>query len=348
MPFTERRLGNSGPLVGPMGIGTWAIGGPFFSGKGCRYPTGAPLGYGRVDDRDSIRALHCALDCGVTFFDTSDAYGTGHAERILGEALAGRRESAVIATKFGNTYNAQARQLTGTDVSADYIRQACMASLQRLKTDWIDLYQLHVGDMPEHLAGPVADTLDRLCDEGLIRAYGWSTDDPARAALFAGRARASAVQFDLNVFTDAPEMLALCDRHGLAGIARLPLAMGFLSGKFTGETRLADDDIRSKPPRWLHFFKEGGRASPYWSSTLAAITEILTSGGRTPAQGALAWIWGRSARTIAIPGIRTAAQAEENAGAVAFGPLTPDQMVEIDTLLRRTSGESQDAVRGHG
>ncbi len=333
-----RHLGRSGPLAGPIGIGTWAIGGPFSSGAGCRYPTGAPLGYGDVDDAVSLRALHCALDLGALLFDTSDAYGTGHAERILGQALRGRRERVLIATKFGNTYDEATRQLTGADVSPAYIRQACEASLRRLETEWIDLYQLHLGDLPPREAEGVADTLDRLCQEGLIRAYGWSTDDPARAALFAGRPAASAVQFDLNVFEDAPEMIELCARGDQAGLARVPLAMGFLSGKFAAGARLAANDIRARPPAWLRYFEEGGSPSASWCERLDAIRDILTSKGRSPAQGALAWIWARSPRVIPIPGVRTAAQAEENLAAVAFGPLEPAQMQEIERLLGRAEG----------
>ena len=334
--FRERRLGKSGPTVGPMGIGTWAIGGPFTSGEGCRYPTNAPLGYGEVDDALSLRALHCALDLGVTLFDTADAYGTGHAERILGRALKGRRDRAVIATKFGNSYDETTRRLTGTDVSPGYVREACEASLRRLQTDWIDLYQLHVGGLPTDQAEGVADSLERLRDEGLIRFYAWSTDDPERAALFGARAGAVAVQFDMNVFEDAPAMLAVCDRHDQAAIVRQPLAMGFLSGKFAANARLPDNDIRSRPPSWLRYFEEGGRPVAAWRERLEAIREVLTSGGRSLAQGALAWIWARNPRTIPIPGIRTVEQVEDNVGAVAFGPLDAPQMQEIERLLGRS------------
>jgi aryl-alcohol dehydrogenase-like predicted oxidoreductase len=207
--------------------------------------------------------------------------------------------------------------------------------LRRLQTDWIDLYQLHVGDLPVDQAGDVANTLEELCDEGLIRYYGWSTDDPERAGVFGNRARAVAVQFDMNVFQDAPKMLETCDTHGFAGIVRQPLAMGFLSGKFVPQSRLPADDIRGSPPTWLRYFDDGGGAVPEWTERLASIKEILTSRGRTLAQGALAWVWGRNERTISIPGVRTVAQVEDNLGAIEFGPLGPDQMREIDSLLER-------------
>ena len=225
--------------------------------------------------------------------------------------------------------------MSGIDVSPTYIRRACESSLKRLQTDWIDLYQLHVGDLPIVQAGGVADTLDDLCHHGLIRYYAWSTDDPERGAALANRPRAVAVQFDMNVFEDAPEMLGVCHKHDLAGIVRVPLAMGFLSGKFTGEQRLPADDIRSHPPAWLRYFEPGGRATPEWTDRLNSIKAVLTSGGRTLAQGALAWVWARSEHTIPIPGGRTVAQVEENLRAIEFGPLRPDQMKEIDRLLDR-------------
>jgi len=326
--FRARRLGRSGLVCGPLGVGTWAIGGPFFSGAGCRYPLGTPLGYGKADDRVSIQTLRRAIDLGVALFDTADAYGTGHGERVLGEALKGARARVLISTKFGNTYDEERRELTGTDASPDYIRRACQASLKRLQTDWIDLYHLHIGELLPDQAAIVADTLDGLCREGLIRHYGC-------AAAFADRPNATAVQFDMNVFEDAPAIVGVCEAHDFAGIVRLPLAMGFLTGKYSPASQLPADDIRSRPPAWLRYFRDGGGASPEWSSTLDGVREILTSKGRTLAQGALAWIWARSSCAVPIPGVRTVHQVEENVGAVEFGPLTSVQMAEIAGLLGR-------------
>jgi aryl-alcohol dehydrogenase-like predicted oxidoreductase len=332
--FRERQLGRSGIVTGPLGAGTWAVGGPFFSGPGCRYPLGAPLGYGKTDDTASIQTLRRAAEIGVRLFDTADAYGTGHGERIVGEALKGIRNRVVISTKFGNTYDEGRRELTGTNASPDYIRRACQASLKRLQTDWIDLYHLHIGELPLDEAAVVADTLDALCQEGLIRHYGWSTDNPVCAAAFAGRPAATSVQFDMNVFEDAPEIVSICEANRFAGIVRLPLAMGFLTGKYSPRSQLPDDDIRSRPPTWLRYFKEGGGASKEWAAALDGVKEILTAGGRTLAQGALAWIWARSSCTIPIPGVRSVAQVEENVGAIEFGPLSSGQMKEIAQLLR--------------
>src|SRR5215510_6915265 len=126
----KRTLGRSGIEVSAMGAGCWAIGGPFlFDGK--------PDGWGPIDDAESIRAIQRAIDLGVTLFDTADVYGTGHSECILGQAINGQRDKVIIATKFGYTYDAARREITGKNTAPEYIRWACEASLRRLQTDHI-------------------------------------------------------------------------------------------------------------------------------------------------------------------------------------------------------------------
>jgi aryl-alcohol dehydrogenase-like predicted oxidoreductase len=323
-----RLLGRTGLEVSAMGLGCWAIG-------GVAYRDGRPTGYGQVDDRASTQAIHRALELGVTFFDTADVYGAGHSEAVLGRALAGRRDQVAIATKFGNTFDEGQGRLLGQDVSPDYIRQACRASLRRLQTDYIDLYQLHVGGVPPAETGPILDTLEELVDQGLIRAYGWSTDDPERALAFAQRPGCAAVQHGVNVFHYDPDVLALCEAANLACICRKPLAQGLLSGKYSAESQMPADDIRSSDASWLVYFKEG-KPSKEWLAKLDALREVLTSGGRSLVQGALAWIWGRSERTIPIPGFKSATQVEENVAAMGYGPLGAEQLEEIDALLGRT------------
>jgi aryl-alcohol dehydrogenase-like predicted oxidoreductase len=271
----------------------------------------------------------------VTFFDTADVYGAGHSERVLGEALRGRRQQVVIATKFGTVFDEASKQITGADASPAYIRQACEASLRRLQTDYLDLLQMHI-DSPAESLPDILDTLEVLVEEGKIRGYGWSTDDPEKARRFAERPHCSAVQFTLNVLEDNPAMVALLDEWDLAGVNRGPLAMGLLTGKFSAGARLAGDDIRGAGAPWLQYFQDG-RPNPAWLARLEAVREILTSGGRSLAQGALAWIWGRSGRTVPIPGFRTVAQVEENARALELGPLTAAQMREVETILGRES-----------
>jgi aryl-alcohol dehydrogenase-like predicted oxidoreductase len=327
MSISFRPLGRSGIEVSAIGFGAWAIGGPFVSG-------GKPSGWGEVDDEVSVAAIHRALDLGITFFDTADVYGVGHSERVLSRALRGRRDAVTIATKFGNTYDEATRTITGTDVSSGYIRRACRASLSRLGTDHVDLYQLHVGDVALEQVDDVIATLEGLVGEGLVRAYGWSTDDPERAAAFAKGPHCAAVQHQLNVLEDAPAMLAVCDTHDLASVNRGPLAMGLLSGKYGPQSRLPVDDVRGDSPSWMTYFRDG-RPAPAFLARLDAIRDILTSGGRTLAQGALGWSLARNRHTVPIPGIRTPGQAEQNAGALTRGPLDPAQVAEIDALLGR-------------
>ena len=323
-----RKLGRSDLPVSAMGLGCWAIGGPFWSGE-------TPVGWGEVDDEESIRAVQRGLELGINFFDTANVYGAGHSERVLARALAGRRDQVVIATKFSNLFDETTKQMTGTSAEPDSIRQQCEDSLRRLNTDYIDLYQFHNGGYDLDHAGEVIDTLEALVGEGKIRWYGWSTDDPERAARFAQGAHCTSVQLQMNVLDDAPEMIQLCETQHLAAILRGPLAMGILTGKYDANTTLPLNDVRSeKAPAWMAYFQHG-KPNPYWMAKLDAVREILSSGGRTLAQGALAWLWARSEQTIPIPGFRTVAQVEENCGALALGALTADQMVEIDRLLER-------------
>ena len=325
----ERILGRSGIPISALGLGCWAIGGPFLL-------DGKPDGWGTVDDAESVRAIRGALDLGVRFFDTADVYGAGHSERVLGRAIARCRDDIVISTKFGYTFDPQTKRAGGTNASVAYIRAACEASLRRLDTDYIDLYHLHIWSLPEAQAAEVASVLEALRCEGKIRAYGWSTDDLDCARVFAQQPGCAAIQHQLNVLDDAPELIEICDAHDLASINRTPLAMGLLSGKFDASVTLPCDDVRGAGHQWVRYFVN---ATPSREALdrLATIRDILTSNGRTAAQGALAWIWSRSERTIPIPGFKTVAQAEENARALAFGPLTTEQLSEIELLLGRTA-----------
>lgn len=323
----NRTLGHSGIAVSALGFGCWAIGGEW------QDKDGNPLGWGAVDDEESVAAIRRALDLGITFFDTADVYGAGRSERVLGRALQGRRDDVVIATKWGNTFDETTRTHTGPNASTAYARRALTASLRRLGTDHIDLYQLHLGEATLDEAAELRDVCEEFVGEGLIRAYAWSTDDPERAAFFAEGAHCVAVQHACNVLQDAPEMFALCAERGLASVNRSPLAMGLLAGKYAPGGRGTAGDIRTVPPTWLKWFGAGGVPSPEWAARVEAVRDVLTGEGRTLAQGALAWLWARSPHTVPIPGFRSVAQAEENAGALAHGPLRAGQLTEIDALL---------------
>jgi aryl-alcohol dehydrogenase-like predicted oxidoreductase len=239
----------------------------------------------------------------------------------LGQALAGRRHRVVIATKFGDSFDERTGQPTGEEPSPAYIRRACQASLRRLDTDYIDLYLFHIRDYDLERAGEVRHTLENLVDEGKIRYYGWSTDDLERARFFAQGSHCTAIEHRLNIMMDAPDMLALCDEYDLASINRIPLAMGLLSGRWTASTQLPEDDRRSKffeVPKFLQDLE-----------TVRAMGQVLTRDGRSYVQAALGWIWARSPRTVPVPGFRTVEQVEENAEAMRLGPISEEQMQEI-------------------
>ncbi len=310
-------------------MGCWAIGGPFWSGT-------EPHGWGEVDDNESIRAVHTALDLGVTFFDTANVYGAGHSERVLAKALAGKRDKVVIATKFNAVFDETTRQVTGSDTTPEGIRKACEDSLHRLETDYIDLYQFHDNGFPPEKAGPVRDTLEELVAAKKILAYGWSTDFPKSAEFFAQGEHCATIQAELNVLDDNPAIIAVCEKENLGLINRGPLAMGLLTGKYMGNIKPSADDVRGeKSPEWMKYFKNGIPSAEY-TAKINAVREVLTNGGRTLAQGALGWLWARSVKTIPIPGFRTVKQVEENAKALEFGPLTSGQFLEIESILGRT------------
>jgi aryl-alcohol dehydrogenase-like predicted oxidoreductase len=323
-----RNLGRSGIRVSALGLGCWAIG-------GLVPDRGKSIGWYGVNDDESIRAIHRGLDLGITFFDTANVYGNGHSERLLGKALAGRRDQVVIATKFAYTFDEETLEGTGEDVSPAGIRQSCEGSLRRLSTDYIDLFQFHDNEFPAEQAGDIRETLEALVAEGKIRTYGWSTDFADNARFFAEGPNCTAIQVEMNVIDDSPAIIEVCESYDLAAINRGPLAMGLLTGKYTVNSNLPDEDVRgTHAPDWMKYFKDA-QPNPEWMSRVDAVREILRSGGRTLAQGALAWLWGRSEKTIPIPGFKTVAQVDENAGAMQFGPLTPDQIREIDALLGR-------------
>jgi aryl-alcohol dehydrogenase-like predicted oxidoreductase len=326
----KRILGSSGIEASAVGMGCWAIGGPWdFLGN--------PAGWGEVDDAESIRAIHAALDMGVTLFDTAANYGCGHSERILGQAVAGRRDKVIIATKFGYQVDEAAKNVwpyDGDEENGDVagrLRADCEASLRRLNTDYIDVYQLHVWGYDIQKSYAVRQVLEELVAEGKIRTYGWSTDRTEAVRAFAEGPHCSVVQQQLNIFDGNHQLLALCNELNLASLNRGPLGMGILTGKFTPQTTFKGNDVRSQA-EWFPGFK-GGTVNPDWLAKLEAVRDILTSNGRTLAQGALAWIWAASPCTIPIPGFRTVAQVRDNAGAMQFGPLTPDQMAQIARLI---------------
>ncbi len=327
-----RTLGRSGLKVSALGLGCWAIGGSWTL-------NGSPAGWSGVDDAESLCALQRALDLGVTFFDTAANYGAGHSERLLAQAFKGRRDQVVISTKFGYQVNEATREVAHFDATeedsdvASRLRASLDASLNRLETDYIDIYLVHVWGLTIERALAAREILEELVKEGKIRTYGWSTDRVDAIRAFATSPSCGVIQQQLSVLDGNNELLALCEKLNLGSMNRGPLGMGSLTGKYAPDSTFDKDDVR-RHAQWHPAFKNG-KPTQEWLDKLASIRDVLTSDGRTLAQGALAWIWARSPLTVPIPGFKTVAQVEENCKAMEFGPLSAGQMSEIDRILGR-------------
>ncbi len=310
----------------PLGMGCWAIGGPFYSGD-------VPLGYANVDDATSSKTIHAALEAGIRIFDAAAVYGAGHAERLLGEALKGRDE-AIVMTKLGTSFDENSKQMLEDDIDPANIETAIDASLKRLQRDYIDVIQLHLNGLSIELALPLFEQMERVRQNGKVKAYGWSTDFPTNAIAMAKMEGFLGVQHAMNVFADVPEIQKAVKDNNIIAFIRSPLAMGILTGKFNVNTVVAKDDVRSVDSVKRDYFRNGKVASKHLKN-LDAIRELLQTGGRTLSQGALGWLMAKSNRNIPLPGARTPEQVQENAGAITHGPLRLEVMNEIELLMDR-------------
>ncbi len=320
-----RKLGKSDFQVSAIGMGCWAAGGPWTWEQPGEDPF--PAGWGKVDDSESMRAIHTALDLGINFFDSAANYGAGHSEKILGEALGEKRDQVIIATKFGHVVNEADKVVYKDDQQVlDNLRQDCENSLRRLDTDYIDIYQFHEASYDPQLAPDVMEILEQLVKEGKIRYYGWSTDIVDRARIFADGEHCTAIQFALNINHDNPEMRALCSEFNLGGINKSPLNKGILTGKFNPDSTFPADDIRHQLD-----FHEGVPAERL--KQVDALRDVLTSQGHALAQAALAYILALDERMVPIPGFKSVQQVKENANTLQLGPLNDGQMEQISDIL---------------
>ena len=324
----KRIVGKSKLEVSALGMGCWAIGGPWTWAQPDNEPY--PAGWGNTDDEESIRAVQAALEMGVNFFDTAANYGAGHSEVILGRALKGKRDQVVIATKFGHIVNEEKKTVYGdSDQIIQNVRKDVENSLRRLQTDFIDIYQLHDGGYDPKRAIELQTVLEELVSAGKIRWYGWSTDVVDSAREFASGAsgtHCTSIQFRLNALYDNVEMRKVCADFDLAGINKDPLNKGVLTGKFISTSTFPENDIRSRVN-----FSDAEMVKRL--KIVDEIRDILTSNGRTMAQGALAYIWALDERMVPIPGFKSVKQVKDNAGALAFGPLTEAQVKEIQSIV---------------
>jgi aryl-alcohol dehydrogenase-like predicted oxidoreductase len=289
-------------------------------GLGCM---GMAAWYGPSNERESVATIHRALDLGVTLLDTADVYGAGENERIVGGAIAGRRDEVVLATKFGNQRGPGGERL-GVNGKPDYVRAACDASLQRLGVEHIDLYYQHRVDPTV----PIEDTvgaMKELVDAGKVRHLGLSEAAPSTIRRAHAVHPITALQTEYSLWTrDAEdEVLPTVRELGIGFVAYSPLGRGFLTGQITSPDDFAPDDVRRNHPRFQ------GENFQRNLELVTRVQEIAARKGCTPGQIALAWVLAQGDDIVAIPGTKRMRYLEENLAAIDVA-LSADDLADID------------------
>jgi aryl-alcohol dehydrogenase-like predicted oxidoreductase len=309
-----RPLGKTGLQVSEIGFGAWGIGGR----------TVEQTSYGDTDDRTSLAALDRALERGITFFDTSAAYGNGHSEELIGRAVRGKRSRAVITTKAGYEAWDQA-----PDFSPSAIVASTERSLARLGTDYLDLLQLHNPPLDVVTAPAVREALAGLVKSGKIRAWGVSAKGPDEALQVLRACEIAVVQANFNMMDVrvlSSGLLAEVERLGIGFIARTPLCFGFLSGTIGHDSVFPAGDHRARWPR--------AQLANWVDGAADLMAAISTAPGEAAAQAALRFCLSFPAVSTTIPGIMRPREADQNAAASLLGPL-PAQAVEAILEINR-------------
>lgn len=305
-----RPLGKTGLTVSEIGFGTWGLGGN---------------SYGPVNDAVSIEALHGAYDAGITFYDTSDLYGNGHSEEVLGEALGQVRDKIVICTKVGLLPHSGFEM--PCDFSSEHIREGLEASLRRLKTDYVDLYLLHSPTL-EMLRSDdrIVATLQELQAAGKIRSYGISARSPSDALAAISEFDFAAAQVNFNLIDQRAVDNGLFDlaaAKGVGIIARTPLCFGYLTGKLTGEEALPGLDHRKNWPE---------EQLKRWAAAPDLFTFLNEGKQRTPAQLALRFCLDSESVSTVIPGMMNTGEVRENVQASSLDPLDEEELGRIKLI----------------
>jgi len=282
--------------------------------------------YGSADEAESIATIHRAIELGVTFLDTADMYGVGRNEELVGRAIADRRDKVVLATKFGNVRGPNGERL-GISGKPDYVRQACEASLKRLKVDVIDLYYQHRVD-PET---PIEDTVGAMAElvrEGKVRFLGLSEAGPQTIRRAHAVHPIAALQTEYSLWSRDPEgeILDTTRELGIGFVPYSPLGRGFLTGQIKSIDDLADDDFRRMSPRFQ---------GENFQKNLDLVREIETMArekGCTASQLALAWVLAQGNDIVPIPGTKRRSYLEENVHALDV-TLTKDDLARIDSIV---------------
>lgn len=307
-----RKLGKSGIEVTKIGIGLWAAGGS---------------SWGLTDDQESLDAIDAALDAGITFFDTADVYGSGHSEDLLGQAMRGRRDRFIVATKIGwQGFDADRNQSAYDTV--DKLVEGVETNLRRLQTDYVDVIQSHI-DFREPTMEVFVEGFQKLQRDGKVRAYGVSTSDLEYLQAFNADCGCATLQTDYSVLnrTAEKEIFPYCQQHDIGVVVRGPLAMGTLTGKFGPDTRFSEGDFRR---RW----HENPDEYQIFLDDLEKVRRLSPlADGRTMAQLALQFVMAHPAVTVAIPGAKTRRQLADNVEAALLPALALDELAQIDAVV---------------
>ena len=292
--------------------------------------------YGGRDDAESIATLHRYLDLGGTFLDTADMYGPYLNEELVGRAIVGRRQSVIVATKFGIVRDPKNPNVRGVSGKPDYVRQSCEASLRRLRVETIDLYYQHRVD-PDT---PIEDTVSamaQLVEDGKVRYLGLSEAGPDTLRRAMKVHPITALQTEYSLWTRDPEengVLATCRELGIGFVAYSPLGRGFLTGQFRTFDDLAPDDYRRNSPRFQ------GENFQRNLDLVRKVEEIAKERGCKPSQLALAWVLAQGDDIVPIPGTKRRKYLEENAAAVEIR-LSQEDLARLDEVFPKDAAAGQ-------
>lgn len=307
------QLGNTDMRVSEVSFGTWAIGGD----------------WGDVSKEEAVKSLNHAIDRGVNFFDTADVYGGGRSETLLGQVLKERSEEVYVATKFGRKDNFADL----SNYTYDKVKAYCENSLRNLDTEAIDLYQIHCPSTEVLMDRGVFDALDTLKKEGKIRYYGVSVETDDQGKFVLDNTQASSLQVIFNLLRQKPgkEMIAQAAQEGVGILARVPLASGLLTGKYTKDSRFPENDHR-------HYNRDGAAFNvgetfgglPF-EIAIDLVDQIkwIAEGREGLADAALKWILQQEGVTTVIPGFKSIAQIDQNLRAADVAPFSDKELLTL-------------------